>query len=104
MLYTIKEYYDAILKMDRGVKIVKTVKRVDKEGEEIVYNCGIYLCGIYPDSKEIVYNCGIYLDTELNLEQANKMIEEWNRNPEPNCTYSVEPVRIKRGVQLKIDD
>lgn len=86
MLYTVKEYYDAMLKMDRGVKIVKTVKVDDKEGEEIIYNCGIYL------------------DTELNLEQANKMIEEWNRNPEPNCTYSVEPVRIKRGVQLNIDD
>lgn len=85
MLYTIKEYYDAVLKMEPGVKIVKTVRRVDKEGEEIVYNCGIYL------------------DTELNLEQANKLIEEWNRNPEPNCTYSVEEVRIKRGAQINID-
>lgn len=74
-----------MLKMDRGVKIVKTVKRVDKEGEVIVHNCGVYL------------------DTELNLEQANKLIEEWNRNPEPNCTYSVEEVRVKRDIQIKID-
>ena len=85
MLYTIKEYYDALMKMEHGVKIVKTVRRVDKEGEEIIHNCGIYL------------------DTELNLEQANKLIEEWNRNPEPNCTYSVEEVFIKRGNQIKID-
>jgi len=71
-------------KLEQGVKIVKTVKRTDKD-------------------EVVVHNCGVYTESQLNREQADRMIEEWNKNPEPNCTYSVEDVQFMPGFQMKID-